>query len=1289
MNLRILFKGILMLLPMLFTVSLKSQVVNCNIFNYSNPGSCHTANIECVMIIDQAFVDANEGDIMLARLDAERVFDSIKLRMTPLLTSQGYATTFRLVHFPDFVAPNNWYNGSSAYWIGKVSEYWNTNPKKCIKRDVIILLSGQEPPFHGVSNGISICNPEIPNANKVCIIRKDGMEAKALGHELMHNFGLQHLDEDPNCDHFCYDSDPHTKDPLMCSAGTGDWHFTSCDRSCLSTFFDASKCACLQIVHPDFASDFTCPTTASIGFSVVADNPNPVLNCKMGGDTVTLTITLVNDSTTTNRNIRAFVNTTDNAFVEFVPDPSTNFNCVVPIPGSRTEFRITNTVNTACSDETSFSLIPGETKTVTLKFRYKGGITFQQGNIGTNSFRIFVYTGMIHNANNSISIYPFVEKSGGTTNIWDSSNPVLVNGQLTLNTGLPIVLGLNNNNTPNNENNKILFTAGSSIEINSQNSLKLVHAQIEGCDNMWKGITVKQGGNLEMTTMTSVKDAQHAINVQKGGALIAKDCKFLNNNYSIITAPDGVGVYNLSLLGNIFATDGDMKSPYSGQSPTPYENRGYAGISLENAGSLVLQSSPGQSINHFNTLHHGIISINTNLSIKNTVFENIEKIPGVPGLPSSWWLSPGKAIYSNGGSLYVTGEGTQAADPVTFMNCYAGIESVNSSLTVTQNKMRSVSTGILSRIALTKNLSITFNDVEAKELGIGVYHSAALGNGCIVKENKVDMIGSANGIGISTGGSGDFIQFNGLFQTNIVTVADGRAGINVGVASNLKVTQNNITLGNASTLHGIGIFGGDLNTINCNIISGSGEKGIYGMMAGRSAFVCNTTSNTNHGLFFEGVFLGKGTIPVAGNTMNNNSTAGMLLESDAVIGDQVHRGNIWTGGLTNAEHKNPTLALKSSFSVDPNENTTFVPNVFIPTNWFQLEPVPQQSYQCIPSTSCPSIASIPDFSQDKTIAKSELTGFVHQREQLWLAQRRLYERLTEEGNPYPNDPDINAFLLNAQSNGLKGYADLQTGLRQLFNVSTSDLNDLNNYEIQIGQNMKQLELLEFNLNVYGISLVDSTNLAKQRDSILQNTTTYSTLRSAKLSSIANTRFNAAETLLTQNSTLGGAYTHLMNEKIVNSIFIQTIASNSNGFSEIQASSLQVIADQCPLEGGVAVFRARDMLALIQDTPAFYDDDVLCSANPRPTSQSSNVATRLEAQLLVFPNPAKTQINIQYDVENNKKALLEFFSIYGQKVKEVALNDTIGMLTVPVENLVAGVYFYTLDGVAFGQLVISR
>ncbi len=1275
-----------MLLPMLFTVSLKSQVVNCNIFNYSNPGSCHTASIECVMIIDQAFVDANEGDIMLARLDAERVFDSIKLRMTPLLTSQGYATTFRLVHFPDIVAPNNWYNGSSAYWIGKVSEYWNTNPKKCIKRDVIIILSGQEPPFHGVSNGISICNPEIPNANKVCIIRKDGMEAKALGHELMHNFGLQHLDEDPNCDHFCYDSGPYMKDPLMCSAGTGDWHFTSCDRSCLSTFFDASKCACLQIVHPGFASDFTCPTTASIGFSVVADNPNPVLNCKMGGDTVTLTITLVNDSTTTNRNIRAFVNTTDNAFVEFVPDPSTNFNCVVPIPGSRTEFRITNTVNTACSDETSFSLIPGETKTVTLKFRYKGGITFQQGNIGTNSFRIFVYTGMIHNANNSISIYPFVEKSGGTTNIWDSSNPVLVNGQLTLNTGLPIVLGLNNNNTPNNENNKILFTAGSSIEINSQNSLKLVHAQIEGCDNMWKGITVKQGGTLEMNTMTSVKDGQYAINVQKGGTLKATDCMFFNNNYSIRTAPEGSGGYNITLIGNQYGTDENgLKSVYSGQLPAPFENRGYAGVYLVGAGSLVLQSSSAQTDNKFFSLHHGIIAENTNLTIKNSTFENIEKLPGVPGLNA--FALPGKAIYVSGGSLNVTGDGILADDLITFNNCHTAIEGFHASLTVSQNKMQSVNNGILSRIGIIKNVSVTFNDIQAKDCGIGVYHSSALANGCLVNNNVVTMSGNSQGVGIGTGGSGDFAQSGGVFSTNNVTVSEGMAGFNIGVSRNLKVTQNTVSTESSSTKFGIGISGGDINTINCNNISGSGEKGIYGLKAGRSAFICNSTLNTGLGLNFDGVFIGKGTIPVAGNTMTNNATGGLLMGGDAVIGEQVHRGNKWTGGVTFAEHLGGFLiASKSLFTIDANEASSFLPTVALPLGWFIDESTSSPSYQCIPGTSCPLIAASSDAIRDKEIAKGELIGLTNQAAQLWLAQRRLYEKLTEEGNPYTGDSDVNTFLSQAQSNGLSGYGNLQKNLRLMFNLNANDISDLASYESQIDQKMNQLAETELDLNAFGINQTDSTNLTNLRNTILQALATITAQRESKLSNISSTRSTLASALTTQNNVLTGTAEYLLNEKTVNSIFLETIATGNNSFSESQLSSLESIAGQCALSGGESVLRARDMLALVQETAYFYDDDILCNAQPR-TSKGS--VGGFEDAIKIFPNPANDEIRIQYDVQKTDGAHLKFFNVYGQLSKVVLLPEARGTVLTPTNNLASGVYFYTLDGVTAGRVIINH
>ena len=395
-----------------------------------------------------------------------------------------------------------------------------------------------------------MCDPNLPNGStRVVIVRKDGVEAKTLGHELMHTFGLNHIDEYADCAYLCYDTDPHTKAPLMCSSGTGDWYFTDCDRPCLAILFDGTKCACLQIIHPGFPSDFTCPAgPGNISFSIQADNPSPVINCKTDGDIVTLTITLLNNNTAANRNITAFVNATDEQFVEFLPNSGSDFNCIKQFPGIRTEFKITDPVNQACSNEVLFPLQAQETKSVTLKFKYKGGINFG-GSV--NTFKIQVYTGSWppnSSTQKSITITPFVQRGAGVTNIWSTINPVSVTGQLTINTGVPIVLGLNPNGTLNNINNKLLFTSGSGLEVNGANTLKLVHAQVEGCDNMWKGITVKQGGTLEMTTMTSIKDAQYAVNVQRGGSLKATDCLFFNNNYAIRTAPEGTGNYNITIL---------------------------------------------------------------------------------------------------------------------------------------------------------------------------------------------------------------------------------------------------------------------------------------------------------------------------------------------------------------------------------------------------------------------------------------------------------------------------------------------------------------------------------------------------------------------------------------------------------------------------------------------------------------------------------------------------------------------------------------------------------------------
>ncbi len=604
--------------------------------------------------------------------------------------------------------------------------------------------------------------------------------------------------------------------------------------------------------------------------------------------------------------------------------------------------------------------------------------------------------------------------------------------------------------------------------------------------------------------------------------------------------------------------------------------------------------------------------------------------------------------------------------------------------------MRAMNTGITSYFGIFKNVSVTSNNVEAQDYGIHVRYATALANGCQVKDNIVAMSGNPDGVGIATGGSGEFVQFNGNFSNNLVTVQQGKAGIDMGVCGNVFVTQNNITLNNDAIKHGIGLAGGDKNTINCNSISGAGEKGIYGLMAGRSAFICNSTTGTGLGIHFDGVFVGKGSIPVAGNTMSNNAGGGLLMGADAVIGEQVHRGNKWTGGVTMAQHLGGfNLSLKSLFKVDPDENPAFLPGFVIPLGWFESNIIPSASYQCLTGPLCPYYAPTPDPTRDTEIAKGELVGFAHQASQLWLAQRRLYERLTEEGNPYQGNPSFDNFLANAQANGIKGYGDLRIGARQLFSLNLSDLTDLSNYEEQITANLDSLAVKELALSAFELTETDSTQLELERADILQNLANLTNVRETKLNNLAVSRSTAATSLLSQNNALGGFADHLLNEKTVNSIFLQTLAVGNSAFSEAQATSLENIANQCPLSGGEAVLQARDMLALVQPAPVYYDDNLLCNPTPRPAERGLRVENASTAVISIFPNPASAVIKIQYDLQNVEIGVLRFYNIYGHMVGEVALPDSIGVISMPVDKFPAGVYFYRLDGVATGRLVISH
>ncbi|MFN0215172.1 MAG: zinc-dependent metalloprotease family protein [Saprospiraceae bacterium] len=1211
-----------------------------------------------------------------------------------------------------------WADPLSA-WESNIRSDWETQ-RPCVRKDGIIYFTGKSlggnVAGHTNASFVGICL-----GSEGLVVSTIGVAAlnwnstavgRTVAHEIGHQFGLKHEDASP-CNSDCPLPDTSLF-RLMCNGGGSLIQLSPCMQLQLNSKFSSPRCECLAERIDPYTSD-VCNRCFARVTDISVDNPNPTRICPLPGASMNFSATIKGGCNASIKPVRAKFRA-DFAQVEIGSNGrfSNFFTHTRLIVGNTTELIArmdplgpNNDSNPEIeidfADENvqldiSFNLkyVPSSTlpelnyfvsvymDNVNVQFGVKEKIiepfftrVVQQGQTvldviepGTTTRRFEVLGDLD---------FPFVTipppPPPNQSYLYEVAPPGGSSG----------VTGYNFTNF------HFIMGAGNKFHLNGDTKLKLVNGSIEGCESMWAGIELEDQASIECVS-SQLKEAQFAIKLKGHAIADIRQTTFENDNYGFhALLPTNVVPPTITLSGNSFVTTAPLKSTYSGQSPLPFDGKGYAGVYVDRVPALNISRAGGMN-SQFENLHNGIIAHNTNLRISHTFFEDIELVSGAPNLPGTF-ISPGKGIYSRNGSLVVLGAGITAASPASFTNCHTAVEGQFATLSVTNSKMLSVNNGVISSVGINKNVKVIENDIQAKDRGIAVFHSLALPNGCQVLSNTVRMIGNAQGVGIKTGGSGDFWQQEGLFSLNTVIVTDGAAGIDVGASRNLKVTNNIVTLNNASTYYGIGISGGDLNAVNCNMIKGTGEKGIYGIMASRSNFVCNTASGTGIGLNFEGVFVGKGSIRVAGNTMDNNAGGGLLMGADAVIGEQVHQGNKWSGaGFTLAQHLGGIgLALKSLFTVDANQNTTFLPNIILPAQWFVNNSTPSTSYQCVSSNQdCPIIQSIPDYVREKEIATGQLTGLTYQASQLWMAQRRLYERLIEEGNPYPGDMDINNFLASSQTNGIKAYADLQMGIRQMFQTSTTDRNDLATYETQIVQSQDQLVLTEALLDNPSLSQQDSITLAAQRNSIKQDLANINTQRESKLDSLNNVRISFASPLYAQNAGLSGTGDYRVNEKMVNAIFLETMALGNTTFSSTQLAYLQAIAVQCPLSGGEAVQRARDMLALAQDAPAFYNDATTCGNSMRPPQKG--VSRTQEGEFVrISPNPASESVVINYTFASDvveKRMLL--FNVGGQQVANILLPELEGEVTMPIKSLPSGVYhFIVTNSSVIGNLVITH
>ncbi len=148
------------------------------------------------------------------------------------------------------------------------------------------------------------------------------------------------------------------------------------------------------------------------------------------------------------------------------------------------------------------------------------------------------------------------------------------------------------------------------------------------------------------------------------------------------------------------------------------------------------------------------------------------------------------------------------------------------------------------------------------------------------------------------------------------------------------------------------------------------------------------------------------------------------------------------------------------------------------------------------------------------------------------------------------------------------------------------------------------------------------------------------------------------------------------ERRINKIYLNTVAQNNLIFDEYQVSELYEIAHLCPALGGSAVFKARSLYALINDT-ALYNDDGVCLQQGimyrMSKNDMSNSNNNLNQFLRIYPNPTTGKFIIRSILPEHNDYIIKIMNSMGQSIYNKSIRIS-GEFEVDVLNYVTqGLY----------------
>ena len=765
----------------------------------------------------------------------------------------------------------------------------------------------------------------------------------------------------------------------------------------------------------------------------------------------------------------------------------------------------------------------------------------------------------------------------------------------------------------------ILFGPLASIIVPNGYTLQITQSHLKaGCNYMWQGINLSDiNSKVIVNGQSVIEDAINAIVSNNGGLYQISNSTFNKNYISVMVnaySNHYTGFINSSTISCNQLPSGPpttLLPPYSGKR----SNIGVKITDVTNNNPIVIgDPTVPANTNTFNNMDVGVYSTQSNVSVQNNLFENITYPPvacflcGIRGV----------AIFAQNTTKIarnlVVGGGS-GAYANTFNNCNTGIETLN---------------GV--------NLYATNN----------TFHLTA------------SALGNPTGINVQTQG---FLNHDYIKNNNFTSFSTGVNLYNIGTSST-GITNNHFT--------------SILNSSQAIMADGTPSQNAIVNISN------NTISNCKIGIHTLGIGSTTGaTLTVENNTitMPNALSSGISYGILAKSSDGIIRLNT----INRTPTPNPTIAntlLGISAESSPGINiiNNFIYRMGSGIRCLGIMNVPAASVlHCNQMIRC-------YYGVKLDAANIGTQGGVNAPSgNIWVANinPRVYGTSTAysnlwyfsgsiASNYYPVvNPNIPPFIIPISTSGSANCTFPPP-------IIIHPVKSL----IDIALNHTPYNVLPFaqqyisRQNAYKALLKNDslmTTGTTSNDSILQ--TFYDSLAPTNVAKLAQVDSLIADTNMLQAATVNSAIAPQnaleQNQQTAYAIYLNTLGSGLP-LDSTSAATLMLIAQQSPLQAGLGVYTAREVLD--------WDMDDIVADTTEGHHHHSEISTQEANSNPVFklyPNPNNGNMTLSYSINAGDVASFELYDFTGRKLNSYNLSSGSNTLTISENKLSNGIYFYNI------------